>query len=82
MSDAPIVTPALIADLELLARFNPRNIGEGLKIHHDADAAVRDAAQRLYDKRLITQADGGFLTDAGIEALQHLQVLFSVLAAD
>ncbi|WP_207063816.1 TIGR02647 family protein [Motiliproteus sp. SC1-56] len=62
-----------IAEMELLARFELDSMQHGLKIHHDAPVDVLGAAQRLFDKGMISQADGGYLTDRGIEAAESLQ---------
>lgn len=63
-----------IQELNLLLRF-PDTTMEGLKIHHDADAEVIDAAQRLFDKGLTSQKDGGYLTDLGHTAASHVKDL-------
>jgi uncharacterized protein (TIGR02647 family) len=43
---------------------------------------VIDAAIRLYQKKLITQNDGGYLTDLGREAAEHADALLSILCAN
>lgn len=69
----------LIAEeLNLLLKF-PDTSMEGLKIHHDADPSMIEAAQRLYDKGMITQHDGGYLTDLGREAAESSNLLISLL---
>ncbi|MES2819109.1 MAG: TIGR02647 family protein [Pseudomonadota bacterium] len=73
-------TPELVAELEILALFNLANTQEGLKVHHVAAPKAIDATQRLHDKGLITQADGGYLTSLGLEAAKHAQSLLTVLA--
>lgn len=70
----------LIAEIELLSLFRLDSTQEGLKIHHDADPDKVEAASRLYHKGLITQVDGGYLTDRGIEAAENVQLLISQLA--
>lgn len=72
-------TPELVAELEILALFNLDNTQEGLKIHHTATPQAIAAAKRLYDKELITQVDGGYLTSGGLQAAQHAQALLTVL---
>ncbi|MET0950010.1 MAG: TIGR02647 family protein, partial [Pseudomonas sp.] len=37
------------------------------------------AAQRLFEKGLTTQVDGGYLTSLGLEAAQHAQSLLTIL---
>ena len=68
-------------ELHILALFNEDTTQEGLKIHSTADNSVIAAAQRLHDKGLITQADGGYLTDLGRKASAHAHDLLSILQA-
>ncbi len=72
-------TPELVAELEILALFNLGNAREGLKVHHTATPEAIAAAGRLFDKGLITQADGGYLTSLGLESAQHAQSLLTIL---
>lgn len=80
MNPIPAITPELVAELELLASYNLANIGEGLKVHHNAQPAMREAVERLHAKGLLTEADGGYLTDGGIEAAEHVQTALGILA--
>ena len=66
-------------ELNILARFNLETTQEGLKIHSSAEPAVVAAAQRLYDKGLTTQPDGGYLTELGRKAALHAQDLLAIL---
>ncbi|MEH6651860.1 MAG: TIGR02647 family protein [Motiliproteus sp.] len=68
-----------IAELELLTRFDLSSLQAGLKIHHEAPVDVIAAAQRLFDKGMISQDDGGYLTDRGHEAAESLQRVLSTL---
>ena len=74
------LTPELVAELEVLALFNLDSSQEGLKIHQTAAPKAIAAAQRLYEKDLITQPDGGYLTSLGIDAAEHAQGLLTILA--
>ena len=59
-----------IAKLNLLALFDSPSSLAGIKVHrHQADPETVAAAERLYQKGLITQKDGGYLTSLGCEAL-------------
>ncbi len=69
----------LIAELNTLLLYNVTNPQEGIKIHKDADAARIEAARRLHQKGLITHADGGYLTDLGREAAEHLHMARTIL---
>ncbi|KIH81020.1 TIGR02647 family protein [Pseudomonas batumici] len=73
-------TPELVAELEILALFNLDNSQEGLKIHQTAAPKAIAAAQRLFEKELITQPDGGYLTSLGRDAAEHAQGLLTILA--
>ncbi|SDS47745.1 TIGR02647 family protein [Pseudomonas fuscovaginae UPB0736] len=72
-------TPELVAELEILALFNLGSSQEGLKIHQTAAPSAIAAAQRLFDKELITQVDGGYLTSLGRDAAEHAQGLLTIL---
>jgi uncharacterized protein (TIGR02647 family) len=68
-----------VAELELLARFDLDSLQAGLKIHQEAPVTVAAAAQRLFDKGLISQFDGGYLTDRGHEAAESLQRVLNTI---
>lgn len=69
----------LCAELQLLALFSTVSQHEGLKVHHSAAPERLAAVARLYEKRLITQPDGGYLTDLGYEAAAHLDAALNIL---
>jgi uncharacterized protein (TIGR02647 family) len=73
------LTNDTIAELDLLLKFPTDSMMQGLKIHHDAEQQTVDAAQRLYNKGVITQVDGGYLTDLGLDLLDHAQKVFTAL---
>jgi uncharacterized protein (TIGR02647 family) len=75
----PLFTPEVIADLELVARYNLNSLHEGLKVHTTADPSFRQAVRRLHEKGIVTQADGGYLTDLGIELAEHVQAVLTIL---
>lgn len=75
------LTDELLAEIRFLSLFNLASHQEGLKVHHNADSAMISAAQRLFDKGLITQTDGGYLTDLGVEAAEHAQRLLTILTS-
>ncbi|WP_447594981.1 TIGR02647 family protein [Aquipseudomonas campi] len=72
-------TPELIAELEILALYNLENVQEGLKVHNNATSKTQGAITRLYEKGLVTQADGGYLTSLGLDAAEHAQALLTIL---
>lgn len=52
---------------------------EGIKVHHDADLSLIEAAERLHSKGMITQIDGGYLTDRGVETAEKAHGLIDAL---
>jgi len=75
-------TPEMFQEIKLLALFNEATTQEGIKVHKTAGAEAIAAAQRLHAKGLITKADGGYLTNLGIEAAGHTQALLTILASE
>lgn len=69
----------LAAEIRFLSLFNLTSAQEGVKVHGNADPEMIEAARRLYGKGLISQADGGYLTDLGIEAAEHVQRALTIL---
>ncbi|MFC3094819.1 TIGR02647 family protein [Alteromonas sediminis] len=70
----------MIEELNLILKFPTQSLMQGLKIHHDASSEVREAAERLYAKGVITQPDGGYLTDLGHDLSELAQRLQSALS--
>lgn len=75
-----LFTPEMVDELNLLLKFTDKSLMQGLKIHNDAEPVVISAAQRLFDKGIITLPDGGYLTDLGHELIAHAQVLQAALS--
>ena len=75
-------TPEIIAELEVLCLYNLDSTQEGIKVHSSAGAERVAATRRLFEKGLISQDDGGFLTSLGLEAAAHAQAVLTVLATD
>ena len=71
-----------VDELNILALFDLSNTQQGIKIHHDADNEQLSAANRLFKKGLIDQADGGYLTNAGCIAAEHVQALLQLLSTN
>jgi uncharacterized protein (TIGR02647 family) len=72
-------TSDLIDEMEILALFNLSNHLEGLKVNHQASVKAQGAITRLYEKGLISEPDGGYLTSLGIDAAEHAQGLLIIL---
>jgi uncharacterized protein (TIGR02647 family) len=71
---------ALFEEMKLLAKFPEESHLEGIKIHHNASPTLIDSAKSLYDKGLITRPDGGYLTDSGLETVDHLNHVLTTLS--
>ncbi|MCF6322899.1 MAG: TIGR02647 family protein [Gammaproteobacteria bacterium] len=72
-------TNDLLDELNILLQFNLETTQEGIKIHRSAGTATIDATTRLFNKGLVTQADGGYLTDLGHIAAEHAQTSYAIL---
>ena len=72
------IDPELIDELNLLRRFSMGG-PVAMDVHDNPDPAIVAAAARMFEKGLITQPDGGALTDSGREAVEHMSRLFNLL---
>ncbi|WP_372762291.1 TIGR02647 family protein [Pseudoalteromonas sp.] len=70
---------AMIDEFTLLAKFPRESKMQGIKLHSDADEKLQNAAQRLFDKGIIDSPDGGYLTDQGLDLIDHVTVIHSAL---
>lgn len=70
----------MIDELNLILKFPRESLMQGLKVHHDADGATIAAAERLHAKGIVSQPDGGYLTDLGHDLADHVQVISSALS--
>ena len=73
-------TKEQIAEIDILIRYNLQSSQQGIKVHSNADTEQIEAVERLYEKGLVTQKDGGYLTDLGRKAAEHAQALILMLA--
>lgn len=73
------ISPQLNAEIRVLTLFNLDSAMEGIKVHKSADADTASAIERLYYKGLLTQQDGGYLTDLGLHCAEHLQTALRIL---
>ncbi|WP_341502389.1 TIGR02647 family protein [Gallaecimonas sp. GXIMD4217] len=76
------LTQELLDEIQMLSRFSLQSVQVGLKVHHDADPAAVAATARLFDKGLVTQRDGGYLTELGREVAEHLKLAVTILASE
>ena len=49
--------------------------------HGSAEPEAVAAAKSLFDKGLVSQEDGGYLTDLGVEAAEHVQAMLTILTS-
>lgn len=68
-------TSAIMEEINLLLQFDSASLELGIKVHSSARTEVIQACQSLYTKGLVSQSDGGYLTNAGVEAQTHAQAL-------
>lgn len=71
----------ILEELNLILKFPNKSLMQGLKIHKDASPEIIAAAQRLYEKGVVQQPDGGYLTDLGHDLVEHALVLQSALSS-
>lgn len=73
---------ALVDEIEVLLRYNLDTTQEGIKVHHTASVDLISATKRLHEKGLVSQEDGGYLTDLGHEAAEHTQAALRIITSD
>ncbi len=73
-------TKEQIDEIDLLIQFKLDSLQKGIKVHSTASSATINAVQRLYEKDLVTQIDGGYLTELGRIAAEHAQSLLLILS--
>ena len=72
-------TASTMEEMNLLLQFDSSTFDRGIKVHSDARPEVIAACRNLFDRGLVSRPDGGYLTDAGIEARAHVQTLAGLL---
>ncbi|MFU8789385.1 MAG: TIGR02647 family protein, partial [Methylobacter sp.] len=72
-------TQDIMDELNILARYNLSTTQEGIKVHKTATPETIAATHRLFEKGLISQNDGGYLTNLGIETAKQAQAVLDVL---
>lgn len=75
------IKQSLINELEVLMCYSLDTTQEGIKVHHTAGPERIEAVASLFQKGLITQKDGGYLTDLGLEAVDHLQRAINIITS-
>lgn len=69
-----------MAEVDILVRYNLQTTHQGIKVHSSASEEHVEAVKRLYEKGLVTQKDGGYLTELGRKAAEHAQALILMLS--
>jgi uncharacterized protein (TIGR02647 family) len=72
-------TQEIVDEINILVRYNLSTTQEGIKVHKTAAPEIIAATKRLYDKGLVTQEDGGYLTSLGHEAAEQAQMVLNLL---
>lgn len=75
------LTAELVEEINILKHYNLASLQEGIKVHGSAEPQVIGAVKRLFDKGLVSQEDGGYLTDLGIEVAEHTQAALTILTS-
>ena len=74
-------TQDLVDELNTLIHYDLETTMQGVKVHKSAEPSVIAAVKRLYDKGLLTQVDGGYLTNLGREVAEHAQATLTILTS-
>lgn len=74
------ISTDLLNEMHVLSMFDLSTTQQGIKVHHDADESVIQATLRLFEKGLVTQEDGGYLTGLGRDAALHVHDLLTILS--
>lgn len=69
----------LVDELNVLVQFSLSSDMMGIKVHSDANPSLVEATSRLYEKKLITAQDGGYLTSLGRDAVEHAKEALRIL---
>ncbi len=75
------ISQSLTEEISILARYKLTTTQEGIKVHNTAPPDTIAAIKRLHEKGLVSQDDGGYLTDLGIETAEHIQKALAILAS-
>ncbi|WP_428353891.1 TIGR02647 family protein [Methyloprofundus sp.] len=75
------ISSELVEELTILARYKLTSTLEGIKVHNTAAPETVAAIKRLHEKNLVSQDDGGYLTDLGIETAEHVQKALAILTS-
>jgi uncharacterized protein (TIGR02647 family) len=74
-------TQDIVEELNILVRYNLSTTQEGIKVHKTATPETIAATHRLFEKGLVSQEDGGYLTNLGLETAKQAQAVLDILRA-
>lgn len=69
----------ILEEMNVLSCYDLDSLQKGIKVHSSANESKIAATNRLFEKGLVSQEDGGYLTDRGHTAVEHLQHLSGIL---
>ncbi len=72
-------TQPIVEELNILVRYNLATTQEGIKVHKTATPETIAATHRLFEKGLISQDDGGYLTNLGLDTAKQAQAILDIL---
>lgn len=72
-------TVELLDEMNVLVKFSLSSDMTGIKIQPNADPKLILATKRLYEKKLVTEKDGGYLTSIGRDAVEHAKEALRIL---
>lgn len=72
-------TQDIVEELNVLVRYNLSTTQEGIKVHKTATPEICAATHRLFEKGLVSQDDGGYLTNLGLETAAQAQAVLDIL---
>lgn len=72
-------TQDIVEELNILVRYNLSTTQEGIKVHKTATPETIAATHRLFEKGLVSQNDGGYLTNLGLETAKQAQAVLDIL---
>ncbi len=74
------ISNELINEMRVLAMYDLTTTQQGIKVHqHGADQEIIAATEQLFNKGLVSQVDGGYLTSLGRDAALHVHDLLTIL---
>lgn len=73
-------TLEMFEELKVLCLFDLATTQVGIKVHSSAEPEKIAATQRLYERGLVSQRDGGYLTGLGHDAAVQAQGLLTIFS--